>query len=153
MRGPLRWYGFAHNCHRSANSPPHVGSELSFQRAAVISMRRKQGRTPILQISNSPKRSRAGLATKKGNEELNARATFKFHCIKYLGRIRLVVFVLFCMIVAGLTVLYFDSLTCWLRSRPTPNSGRNGSMASVCLPTPAFKASLKDLHDLDRERL
>ena len=79
----------------------------------MISMRRKQGRTPILQISNSPKRSRAGLATKKGNEELNARATFKFHCIKYLGRIRLVVFVLFWMIVAGHTVLYFDSLTCW----------------------------------------
>ena len=119
----------------------------------MISMRRKQGRTPILQISNSPKRSRAGLATKKGNEELNARATFKFHCIKYLGRIRLVVFVLFWMIVAGLTVLYFDSLTCWFEIPTNTQQWRNGSMASVCLPTPAFKASLKDLHDLDRERL
>jgi hypothetical protein len=59
------------------------------------------------------------LAVEKGNATLLARARFKLHCIEYLGRVRLIVFIVFWLIVAGHTVLYFNSLKCWF---DTPNN-------------------------------
>jgi hypothetical protein len=53
------------------------------------------------------------LAKANGNDELLKLAQFKFQCVEYLARTRLVLFLLFWVVVAGHTVLYLNSIRCW----------------------------------------